>query len=92
MLARSDEDAVVLMTEASILVPALVVLLHRQSSLLWGIRSSSRTVYECVTALLIQTDDQSHGAYHPDDAAIASRHVPTALRQAGSRVPDQQRL
>lgn len=46
MLARSDVDAIVLLTEASILVPALIVHLHRQSSLLWGIRSSNPNNYE----------------------------------------------
>ncbi|CAK9785047.1 hypothetical protein CC85DRAFT_286995 [Cutaneotrichosporon oleaginosum] len=40
MLARSDENAVVLMTEGSILVPALAMFLHRHSASLWAIRSS----------------------------------------------------
>ncbi|GMK57733.1 hypothetical protein CspeluHIS016_0405670 [Cutaneotrichosporon spelunceum] len=46
MLARSDENAVVLMTEGSILVPALAVILHRHSSALWSIRSSDVNGYD----------------------------------------------
>ncbi len=46
MLARSDENAVVLMSEGSILIPALAVVLHRHSSSLWSIRSSDVNRYE----------------------------------------------
>ncbi|BEJ17646.1 hypothetical protein CspHIS471_0610470 [Cutaneotrichosporon sp. HIS471] len=46
MLARSDENAVVLMTEGSILVPALAVVLYRHCSSLWAIRSSDVNRYD----------------------------------------------
>lgn len=49
MLSCASPDAVILMTERSILVPALIMLIHRESSRIWGIQalSTRKDKYAC---------------------------------------------
>jgi hypothetical protein len=38
-LSRSDQDAVVLLTGNTVLTPALMTLIHRESTPLWSMRA-----------------------------------------------------
>lgn len=48
MLSQAHPDAVVLMTERSDLIPCLVLLIHRESSRIWGVRASGCNHHRCV--------------------------------------------
>jgi hypothetical protein len=46
MLSIADPDAVVLISEKSILVPALLLVLQRESTKVWGIHTEQHSVSE----------------------------------------------
>jgi hypothetical protein len=46
MLATSDPNGVLLISERTVLVPCLVKVLHRESSQIWGIADDNKPIKE----------------------------------------------
>ncbi|KAL1413020.1 hypothetical protein Q8F55_000769 [Vanrija albida] len=78
MLAAHDPDAIVLLTEKSVLVPALLTLLHRESSRIWGVRGGVAPSYNALS-VVAPTIALLHHMVYP---------APLPKTNAASQAPD----